>query len=96
MLSTLAKSKGMASLQQWIKPCLNHLYWAATTTSDGNGDVIWAKFKSFLSHIIDKHVDLDEPLFNKCAHGDIEERQWLVEGNKSPNLVAHIKKNYGP
>jgi hypothetical protein len=26
----------------------NHLYWSAKTTHDENGEVIWAKFSSFL------------------------------------------------
>ena len=63
-----------------MKPCERHLYWSATTTSDGNGKIIWAKFKSFLSHIVNKHSNLDEPLFNKCAHGDIPDRKWLDPG----------------
>ena len=51
------------------------------STVSGNGKVIWAKFKSFLSHLINKHEDLDDPLFNKCHHDDdIEHRQWLLSG----------------
>ena len=41
------------------------------------GIVIWAKFQSFLSHIINKHADLDDPLFNKCHHGDIPPKNRL-------------------
>lgn len=77
VLSKIAKDKGNEDLKEWVKPCERHLYWSATTTSDGNGKVIWAKFKSFLSHIVNKHSGLDEPLFNKCAHGDIPDRKWL-------------------
>ena len=53
----------------------------ACSTHDGNGTVIWAKFKSFLSHIVNKHDNLDDPLFSKCAHGpDISPREYLFEG----------------
>ena len=38
------------------------------------------KFKSFLSHIIDKHDDLDDPLYNKCAHDELTPRKWLLPG----------------
>ncbi|KAK3703423.1 hypothetical protein QZH41_014257, partial [Actinostola sp. cb2023] len=69
--------EGCEDLKVWIKPCENHLYWSAMSTYDGNGQVIWAKFKSFLSHITDKHDDLDDPLFNKCLHGPIPHRTWL-------------------
>lgn len=70
-----------------MKPCEKHLYWSATTTSDGNGKVIWAKFKSFLSHIVSKHSDMDDPLFNKCAHGEIPDRKWLDSGRTVFSVV---------
>ena len=37
-------------------------------------------FKSFLSHVVNKHAGLEDPLFNKCAHGVIEPRKWLKVG----------------
>lgn len=61
----------------WIRPCENHFFWSATSTLSGNGNVIYAKFKSFLSHVINKHDNLDEPLYNKCNHGEIKHRTWL-------------------
>jgi hypothetical protein len=79
-LSKISKEKGGEVLVPWIRPCENHLIWSALSTSSGNGNVIWAKFKSFLSHIIDKHKKLDDPLFNKCEHGEIEPREWLKKG----------------
>jgi len=45
--------------------CENHLYLCASTTFSGNGLVIWAKFKTFPSHIINKHSALADPLFNR-------------------------------
>ena len=80
LLHKLTKEKGNEELQPWVKPCERHLYWSATSTLDGNGKVIWAKFKSFLSHIINRHTNLDDPLFNKCAHGDIPDRKWIDPG----------------
>ena len=80
LISKLAKEKD--NEQEWIKPCTKHLHWSATTTPSGNGKIIWAKFKSFLSHIVNKHSDLDDPLFNKCAHGEINDRTWLQTGEK--------------
>ena len=62
VLTKIAKEKGNESISDWIKPCKNHLYWSATSTHDGNGVVIWAKFKAFLSHIVNKHKDLDDPV----------------------------------
>ncbi len=57
-MQKISKKKGNDCLLEWIKPCANHLYWCATTTLNGDGQVIWVKFESFFSHIIDKHQDL--------------------------------------
>jgi len=80
VLSKLSKEKGCECIAEWIKPCENHLYWSATTTFSGNGLVIWAKFRSFMSHIINKHSRLSDPLFNNCFHGVIRPRKWLKAG----------------
>ena len=80
VLSKLSKEKGLESIGEWIKPCENHLYWSATTTFSGNGKVIWAKFSSFMSHIVNKHSNLSDLLFNKCFHGAIHPRKWLKVG----------------
>ena len=68
VLAKIAKASGCEAITEWIKPCQNHLYWSARTTRDGNGEVIWAKFSSFLSHVVNAHENLDNPLFNKCRH----------------------------
>ena len=82
MLAKIAKASGCEAIAEWIKPCRNHLYWSARTTHDGNGEVIWAKFSSFLSHIVNEHENLDNPLFNKCRHiATIQPRKWLDKGN---------------
>lgn len=55
--------------------------WSATSTPSGDGELIWAKFESFLSHIVNKHSDLPNGIINKCAHAeDLSDRQWLEEG----------------
>lgn len=80
VLSKISKEKGCEILSDWIKPCERHLHWSATSTFDGNGNVIWAKFKSFLSHVINKHTNLEDSLFNKRAHGNLQPRKWLQVG----------------
>lgn len=77
-LNKISKLKGCEDLAGWIKPCINHLYWSALSTYDGNGRVIVAKFKSFLSHMTNKHDNLEDPVFNKCAHDEnITYKQWF-------------------
>ena len=80
VLSKISKEKGFEELADWLKPCVNHLQWSAMSTYDGNGMVILAKFKAFMSHVINKHAGLEDVLFDRCAHGDIEPRRWLKKG----------------
>ena len=81
VLTKISKEKECDNLAEWIKPCERHLMWSATSTPSGDGELIWAKFESFLSHIINKHTDIPNSNFNKCAHGeDISDRRWLEEG----------------
>ena len=86
-LTAISKLKGCEVLAEWIKPCERHLYWSATSTFNGCGRVIWAKFKSFLNHVVNKHSGFDEPLFNKCVHRDIPPRKWLKVGMGIPQLI---------
>ena len=80
VLLKLSKEKGCEAIGEWIRSCENHFYWSATTTFSGNGKVIWAKFSSFLSHIVNKHSELSDALFNRCFHGIIQPRKWLKVG----------------
>ena len=95
MLSKISKEKGCEELADWIKPCERHLFWSATSTFSGNGKVIWAKFKAFLSHVVNQHTNLDDPLFNKCAHGDMEPRKWLRVGMFNLNDINNQSKQAG-
>ena len=79
-LTAISKLKGCEVVAEWIKPCERHLYWSATSTFSDCGRVIWAKFKSFLNHVVNKHSGFDEPLFNRCVHRDIPPRKWLKVG----------------
>ena len=88
VLTNISKESGGAALINWIRPCENHFFWSATSTLSGNGNVIYAKFKSFLSHVINKHDNLDEPLYNKCNHGEIKHRTWLDKGECKFNTTG--------
>ena len=81
ILTNISKVKGCEALSEWIQPCVNHLHWCAVTTPSGDGNIILAKFKSFLSHKRDKHTALDDPIFDKYAHTHIiNGRKWLKKG----------------
>lgn len=95
LLLKISKLKGCASLECWIKPCLRHLHWSAVSTPSGNGEVIWAKFYSFLFHVQNVHENLPNPIFNKCAHSlEIPPKKWLQKGTLNNNqLFLKLKSN---
>ena len=97
VLSKIGKEKECEAVNEWIKPCENHLHWSATSTFDGNGLVIWAKFKSFLRHIVNQHSNHSDPLFNKCAHGShIPARKWLTIGKSWGVCVCVFFYRFNP
>jgi len=59
------------------------------STHSGNGDLLWAKFVFFLSHVVNQHENLENPLFNKCAHREIRDRTWLEKG-----IYVHVLSQY--
>lgn len=54
-------------VKKWIGALVTHLYWCATSTPDGNPDIIEAKYLSIVNHIANCHKH-DSPLFPRCAH----------------------------
>ena len=81
ILLALSKIKGNEIISEWITPCTNHFYWSATTTIDGDGRVILAKFMVFLNHVTNVHEHLQNPLFNKCDHGkNVRPKKWIPIG----------------
>ena len=81
VLTKLSKEKGCEIIGRWKQACVRHFYWSVTSTSPKLGDVVLAKFKAFLYHIINQHKDLPNQLFNKCAHGLVTtQRVWLTKG----------------
>ena len=74
----LGKEKGCEKIAR------NHLYWCVTSSRQGFGELVTAKWKSFMQHVADKHDNHPSPLFKKCAHDEeIENRRWIRIGNYS-------------
>lgn len=77
----LGKERGCELVSRWYKACINHFYWAVISTPVLMGEVKLAKFQTFLHHIINKHKDLPNKLFNKCKHGVITvPKAWMLKG----------------
>ena len=77
IIKMVLKDKSLAVLKYWTKAIKTHLYWCATSTKAGFGDLIVAKWKSFLRHVCNKHTDHPDLLYQKCAHGELDQRKWI-------------------
>ena len=99
VLTKIGKESNCEDVNLWIRACDNHLSLGATSTSSGDGNVILAKFLSFLGHVLDKHENLNN-FFNKCAHDEeIETRQWLDESKlniKFAKVISPSRAQYVP
>lgn len=78
-MKAIANQKGNEDLNVWIHSLVNHLYWSATSTEQGDGDTIVAKWKSLANHLQNVHTH-DDPLFPVCLHGPNQNKQWLKPG----------------
>lgn len=75
------KEKGCEIIIRWIKGVRNHLYWCATSTKEGFGEMILAKWRSFKNHIANRHEGHVSKLFPQCAHDELETpREWIKIG----------------
>lgn len=60
---------------------MRHFYWSVTSTKEHLAEVKLAKFHAFLSHVLNKHSNLPNRLFNACAHGVVvTPRVWMHKG----------------
>ena len=85
-LVALSKERDCGLVGEWIRSIINHLYWCASSTPDGNGDIIEAKWLSVLNHIRNRHTRHGK-LFPKCLHAKYRRRQgqavkWMKQGRQ--------------
>ncbi|XP_050411067.1 uncharacterized protein LOC126825423 [Patella vulgata] len=50
-MASLSKEKECEDVGLWTKSIINHLYWSAGSTEDGDGNVMWAKWESICNHV---------------------------------------------
>ncbi len=72
----VAKLKGCEVLGEWLRSMINHLYWCAISTKDGDEDVILEKWLSLINHLHNKHRAHGKK-YKKCSHGRLRNRKWL-------------------
>lgn len=81
----LGKEKGCDQISDWLKGAQNHLYACATSTRLGFGELIMAKWKSFMRHVANRHED-HPSLFKQCAHEKEIESQKMDQDRYSLEL----------
>ncbi|XP_055958272.1 uncharacterized protein LOC126827962 [Patella vulgata] len=69
-LILLSKKKGCEQIEEWAQSISNHLYWAAAS-SDGDGDLVEAKWKSITNHVANLHDGHGE-LYQRCQHEHLD------------------------
>lgn len=90
-LDPLALQSDCGDLKGWKRSILNHLYWCASSTPDGDGAVMSAKWQSLLYHLTDVHQGFDTPEFTTCSHGDLtgeaRHKKWMKEGWTTSHFI---------
>ena len=74
----LAKKKDCEEVGEWRQSTSNHMYWCAASTPDGNCQVIKEKWKMFLLHIQNIHVNMER--VTCTLEGDAADQLWLQPG----------------
>ncbi|XP_041464943.1 uncharacterized protein LOC121415701 [Lytechinus variegatus] len=78
----VAKLKDCELAGKWKPAIVNHVYWSAMSTPDGDGELMVAKFRSIENHIRNIHEE-HSAIFPKCEHSeDYPQREWMKEGTK--------------
>lgn len=72
-LETLGKRKDCELVRQWQRSLLNHLYWCVVSTTNGDGDMIKAKWLSLDNHVHNEHSGHNE-LYPRCSHPPLQGR----------------------
>lgn len=70
----MAKEKECELVGEWKKSLVNHLYWSAVSTPDGDRKVIEAKWRSLDNHIHNKHKGHDK-VFPACKHKTLKKKE---------------------
>ena len=77
-LLAAGKKRGCEKVGLWARSISNHLYWCAASSRD-DPLLIVPNWKSILNHIVNIHDGHDKK-FERCEHGDIDERARMLPG----------------
>ncbi len=86
-LEKTSKLKDCDLIGEWNKSVINHLYWSAVSTPDGNGDLIKAKWMSVVNHVHNKHKGHGKN-FPVCKHKKLGRRARKIKWFKPRKLLV--------
>jgi hypothetical protein len=74
---------------------VNHLYWCAASTPDGNGELLLAKWLSLDNHLHNIHRG-HGGIYHNCGHGRLrgrreKKKKWLESGKDKQTVVRLCK-----
>ncbi|KAM7302674.1 hypothetical protein ISCGN_018182 [Ixodes scapularis] len=87
----VARTKQHGVLLLWLKTIIRHIYWCART-SNGDGQLVLAKWTSLMRHIINIH-EHPNPLHPVCAHGSTPERTETFNKLKAILMAPHLLRD---
>jgi len=83
-IKALAKTKDCELAGEWKRSIVNQIYWSATSTADGDGEVISGKYTSIVNHIRNVHTH-DNAVYPVCQHAaNYPAREWMTAGKSTP------------
>ena len=86
-LEGAAKRSACQDIGPWIKFIMNHIYYVASTTPEGDPDVMDRKWRMLALHVPNIH--------DKCTHrkleGEARNRVWLIAGNLFSSQIHYGK-----
>lgn len=88
-IDALAKRKNCQDVGKWHKAIKHHMYHVASTTPDGDGEKMVAKWQMLPLHVQNIHRNKMNKLQPKCEHarlrGATRNRLWLKPGKSQIN-----------
>ena len=87
-IDALEKEKECELVGKWKKSVINHLYWSAVSTPNGDGEMILAKWISLDNHIHNKHKQHGK-LFPVCKHKAIQKKGRKNKWFKPRKFMAY-------
>lgn len=95
-IESLGKQKDLEEVGLWRQSVVNHLYWVAASTPDGDGDMMVAKWDSLLYHLQNQHTDLPNPLYPACGHPPHSDEQRNKEWLEPSEFLAQSSEGLPP